>query len=180
MRVITSYQLVQASNRSVYSEYMRYYYQQGEKDFPRKMFRRDLITRMKEWIAQGYCLILLLEANKDTNNENLAWSIGLEPKTKMKDLFRKKARKDVSSTWFCSTKQIDGAFSTPYVDCWGARLISFWSGMGYHKAVVVDIPHQYLLGDQVLKVVHSEARRLQCGLTGPKRPYFQKSETLFQ
>ena len=52
--------------------------------------------------------------------------------------------------------------------------------MGYHKAVVVDIPNHYLLKDQVLKVIRPKARIMQCGFTGPKRWYIQKCKTLFQ
>ena len=63
----------------------------------------------------------------------------------MKDLVRERARKDGPATWFRGTKQIEGTFKTPDVDCSGASFLPFWSGMGHHKAVVVDIPHQSLL-----------------------------------
>ena len=52
--------------------------------------------------------------------------------------------------------------------------------MGDHKAIVMDIPYQYILGEQLLKVVHTHSRRIQCGLTGPKCWYLQNCETLFQ
>ena len=48
-----------------------------------------------------------------------------------------------------------------------------------HRSVVVDIPYQYLLVEQVLKVVRPQARRIQCGLTGLKCQYLKKFETLF-
>ena len=72
---------------------------------------------------------------------------------KTKELVRERARKYGPATWSRGTKQIDGAFATPYVDCCGSRFLPFWYGMGYHRAIVVDIPHQSLLGDQVFKVV---------------------------
>ena len=45
---------------------------------------------------------------------------------------------------------------------------------------MVEVLHQSLLGEQVLKVVRPQARKLECGLTGPKCRYLQKYETLFQ
>ena len=96
---------------------------------------------MRSWRAQGYCLILLLDANETINNGNLTRSIRSEPKLNMKDLVRERALKYGPATWFRGTKQIDGVFATTDVDFCGDRFLPFWSGMGDHKSVVVDIPH---------------------------------------
>ena len=63
-------------------------------------------------------------------NRNLERAIISEPKIKMKDLVRERAHKDGPDTWFCGTKQINGAFLTPEVDFCGYRLLPFWCGMG--------------------------------------------------
>ena len=125
-------------------------------------------------------MILLLDANEDMKNGNLARSIRSEPKLKIKDLVMERERKEGPDTWFRVTKQIEGAFATPNVDCCGSRVLPFWFSMGGHKAIVVDIPYQSLLVEQVLKVVRPQAKRLQYGLTGPKHRYLQKFKTLFQ
>ena len=59
------------------------------------------------------------------------------------------------------------------------RLLTFGYGMGDHKAVAVDITHQSLLGEQVLKVFRPEARKIQYCLTDPKRWYIKQCKTLF-
>ena len=119
-------------------------------------------------------MILLLDTTEDIKNVKLVRAILSEPKLKMKDIVRERAHKDGPDTCFCGTKQIEGTFSTPYMDCCGDRFLPFWSGMRDNKYLVVDIPHQYLLVEQVLKVVLPESRRLQCGFTGPKRCYLHK------
>ena len=53
-------------------------------------------------------MILMLDANEDMKNENLARDIRSEPKLKIKDLFRERARKDGPATWCRGTNQIDG------------------------------------------------------------------------
>ena len=93
-------------------------------------------------------MILLLEANEYMKNEKPVRAIKSEPKLKMKDLVRERALKDSPYTWFLGAKQIDSAFATLDVDCCGVRFIPFWSGMGDHRAVVVDIPRHSLLGEQ--------------------------------
>ena len=138
-----------------------------------------LITKMKELIAQGGCLILLFDANEDMNNEKLAQAIRSEPKLKMKFLVRERAGKDGPATWFRGTNQIYCVFTRPDVDLCGAMVLPFWYGTGDHKAVVVDIPHQSLLGEQVLKVFRPEARKIQYCLTDPKRWYIKQCKTLF-
>ena len=156
------------------------YNKRVDKECLKKLFKRYIITKMKEWRSQGDRLILMLDANEDTKNGNLAWAIRSNPKLKMKDLVRERACKDGPSTWFCGTMQINGTFSTPDVDFYGSSLLPFWYSMRYLKAVLVEVPHQYLLGEQVLQVFCPEARRLKCGLTGPKLWYLQKREILFQ
>ena len=141
---------------------------------------RDIINKMKKWISQGELLILLLDTSEESNNGNLARAIRSDPKIKMKDLIRERARKDGPDTLFHGTKHIDDAFNTPDMDCCGVRFLPFLSVMEDHSSVVGEILHQYVLGEQVSKVVCPEDRRLQCGLTGPKRWYLQKRKKLFQ
>lgn len=44
---------------------------------------------------------------------------------------------------FCrGTEQIDGIFATSDVDVMGARFLPFWSGIGDHRASVIDVPLQ--------------------------------------
>ena len=84
------------------------------------------MSKIKEWRAQGDRLILLVDANDDMNNGKLYRAIGSEPKLKMKDLVRCRARKDGPYTWFRGTKQIDGAFATPDVDCCVGQVTYLW------------------------------------------------------
>ena len=101
---------------------------------------------MKEWRSQGDRLMLLLEANEDIKNGNLERDIRSETEMITKDLLRERAHKYVPDTWCPSTNNIDGTFATPDMDCCGDRSLLFWSGMGYHRNVLVDITHQSLLG----------------------------------
>ena len=79
-------------------------------------------------------------------NGKLARAIRLEPKLKIKDLVIERARKYGLATWCRATKHIDSAFATPDMEFYGARFILFCYGTGGNTDVVVDIPHQYLLG----------------------------------
>ena len=112
--------------------------------------------------------------------KTLSQAIISELKLNMKDLTRESSRKYGPATWFRGTKWLDGVFVTPDVDYYGSRFIPYWSGMGYNEAAVVEIPHQSLFVQQVLKVVRQQARRIKCGLTGPERRYLQSKKYYFR
>ena len=80
-----------------------------------------------------------------------------EPSLRMRDLVRERTRKNGPATWFKGSSQVDGAFATPDLDCCAARFLPFWMRMGDHRAIAIDIPHQLLVGEQLLKVVCPEA-----------------------
>ena len=49
--------------------------------------------------------------------------------------------------------QIDGVFASSEIDCVGARFLPFWSGIGDHRTIGIDIPQQVIFGDQLLAIV---------------------------
>ena len=179
-RVISAYQPCRANKRklrSVYEQHRRYFRSKRIRGCPRAMFKKDLITAMKEWRAEGDRLILMLDANEDLNRGPLQRKLRSE--LQMRDLIRERSNKAGPKTYFRGSTQIDGAFATPDVDCSGARFLPFWAGIGDHRAVVIDIPLQSLIGEQLLRVVRPPARRLQCSQEAGKRKYGQRLQQLF-
>jgi hypothetical protein len=64
-------------------------------------------------------------------------------------------------------------FATVEIDCVGARFLPFWVGIGDHRALVVDIPQQILYGEQLLRIVRPQGRKLQCNKEEVKEKYLQ-------
>ena len=66
------------------------------------------------------------------------------------------------ATWFRGRRQIDGAFLSQGLQCSKARYLPFWAGIGDHRVMVLDIPHQILYGEEKLHIAKPLSRRLQC------------------
>ena len=50
------------------------------------------------------------------------------------------------------THQIDGTFTSLYIDYTGAKLIPFFHGIGHHRAIVFDILHHVIFGGKLHKL----------------------------
>ena len=180
-RLISAYQPVRSGKsqlRSVYRQQRRYFREKGIQACPRALFRRDLLACLKEWRNQGDRLILMMDANENLANGPL--SNALKADLDMRDLVETRTGKGGPATWFRGRHQIDGAFATSDIDCTGARFLPFWYGIGDHRAVVIDIPMQSLIGEQLLRVARPPARRLQCKQESSRKLYERTLLQLFQ
>ena len=170
-RLVSAYQPVRAGKRqlkAVYQQHRRYFRSKGEFQCPRALFRRDLIASVQEWKQAGERVIVMLDANENLARGHLSRafrSMGL------RDLVHERTQTAGPATWFRGRHQIDGVFATAGVECHGARFLPFWAGIGDHRAIVVDIPLQSLIGEQLLKIVRPPARRLQCSQAQVRQRY---------
>ena len=170
-RLVAAYQPVRSSKRqlkSVYRQQRRYFQLQGDMRCPRAIFKDDLVKQLRQWKNDGERVVLMLDANEDLNGGPLSRALDA---IDMRDAVRARTGTPGPATWFRGRNQIDGAFATQNVDCCGARFLPFWAGIGDHRAVVIDIPLQSLVGEQLLKVVRPPARRLQCTIERARRKY---------
>ena len=108
---------------------------------------------------------MFIDANEDLNKGQLGKAFR---KMKLRDLVEETTKKPGPSTHHRGTRQLDGAFASEDVDCIGARFLPLWTIMGDHRGIVIDIPDQILYGEQLLKVVYPQCRRLQCSKSGVK------------
>ena len=53
-------------------------------------------------------------------------------------------------------------FASSEIDFVGARFLPFWSGIGNHRTIVIDIPQQVIFGEKLLTIVRSRGRKLRC------------------
>ena len=161
-RIITAYQPCR-SNKSrlstVYSQHRRYYRVRGDMRCPRAIFRADLGKALKRWRGKKERIILFIDANEDLHNGPLVKMLRTH---KLKDLIQERTGTKGPNTYHSGKNQIDGVYVSEEVDCTGARYLPFWSGIGDHRAIVIDIPHQVLFGEQLLTIQRPSGRRLRC------------------
>ena len=172
-RIICAYQPCtskRTSLSSVGAQHRRYLRNKGIKDCPRLAFRKGLTAKLSKWIRAKERLILFLDANENIATGPLSKEFA---KLGLRELVRERTNQPGPSTHSSGQYQIDGVFATVEIDCAGARFLPFWSGIGDHRALVVDIPQQVLYGEQLLRIVRPKGRKLQCYKTPTKEKYLQ-------
>ena len=161
-RIVTAYQPCRSNKkqlRTVYSQHRRYYRMRGDMRCPRAIFRADLGKILQRWINNNERIILFIDANEDLHNGPL---VKMLRKHNLKDLIQDRTGKKGPHTHQLGKTQIDGVFVSEEVDCTGARYLPFWSGIGDHRPIVIDIPHQVLFGEQLFTIQKPSMRRLRC------------------
>mmetsp|Transcript_11877 Transcript_11877/g.17372 ORF Transcript_11877/g.17372 Transcript_11877/m.17372 type:complete len:207 (+) Transcript_11877:1840-2460(+) len=110
---------------------------QGEYQCPRKLLRRDLMSTMLRWREEGDKLILLLDGNDNMKNEQLARMLRC-PDIDMKDDIKYRIETDGPATFVHGSRQIDGAWVALDVEISAACVLSFFFGVGNHRAILLE------------------------------------------
>ena len=84
------------------------------------------------------------------------------------------------ATYAAGKHQIDGVFATSNVHITGARFLPLWTGIGDHRAILIDITQDSLYGETLLKIVKPSCRRLQCHNTKVRDQYNVRVEKLMR
>ena len=161
-RIITAYQPCRSSHKrlhTVYLQHCRYYRSRGDNRCPRMIFRTDLAKTLRTWIVKKNRIILFIDANKDLNAGPL---VKIFRKLELKDVIGERTGVKGSNTFHQGKHQIGGVFTSSEIDYAGARFLPVWSGIGYNRAIVIDIPHQVLFGEQLLTILQPTGRKLRC------------------
>ena len=161
-RIITAYQPCRSKNKqlhTVYSQHRRYYRSRGDDRCPRLIFRTDLAKALGKWKEKKDRIILFIDANEDLNTGPL---VKIFRQLELKDAIRERTGVKGPKTFHQGKHQIDGVFISPDIDCVGACFLPFWSGIGDHRVIVIDIPNQVLFGEQLLTILRPTGRKLRC------------------
>ena len=118
--------------------------------------------------------MVFIDANENLDNGPLICQLR---KFHLRYLIRESTKTKGHPTHQTGSHQIDGVYASSDIDCVGARFLPFCSGIGDHRAIVIDIPGQVLLGEQRLKIVRPVARRLKCNNSVIAAIYIKKLMT---
>ena len=179
-KIITAYRPCKAKRETigaVYNQHARYFEQRGDRTCPKKLFDRDLGSLLKKWRDNKDRIILMIDANDDLDGHN-RFTTMMEDldmrevvRAKHPDLPRIPTFKRGDRT---GSNQIDGVFATSDIRIDTGTWLAFHKFIGDHRTAVIDIPWKVLLGEDMLKIVRPQARRLSCNIPKAKNRYEQK------
>ena len=156
--------------KATYNQQKRYSKSTGNFRCPKKNFRADLDKILTEWRNKGDRVILFIDANENLKRDAIK---KLTKKHNMHDMVKKYSGLPGPPTFFRGSTQIDGVFATDEVSCHFATYLPFFSLIGDHRGIVIDIPEQCLYGKQSITNCHPQRRRLQCNRHNVKQKYIK-------
>ena len=136
---------------------------------PREAFIEDLEKDAMARQMAGERIVIMMDANGDVTRGQLK---GMEMNLGLKNtiLTHNKSR-DPPATHKRGSQMIDVILSSPEIVITGAAMLGGKDSLGDHRTLIVDFEEDSLIGENLLKIVRPEARRLVCGQPEVRRRY---------
>jgi hypothetical protein len=162
-----------AVNSGTTYQQQRRYYITKKKDLtcPQKIFRRDLIKQIKSWLEAGDRIILFMDHSGHVTNGPLGKELGDKNGLDMREAIIQHTGASPGATFFRGSKPIDGMWVSGNLDISNACVMPFEYGVGDHRAFVLDIPLESMIGIDPVKIVHPVGRWLNSKLPGCCKAY---------
>jgi len=180
-RIITAYNPCKnkAVNSGTTYQQQRRYYITKKKDLtcPRKIFRSDLIKQVKSWWDAGDRIILFMDHNEHVTNGPLGKDLGDKNGLDMREAIIQHTGASPGATFFRGSKPIDGMWVSGDLDISNACVMPFGYVVGEHRAFVLDIPLESMIGIDPVKIVRPVGLRLNSKLPGCCKAYTDSLES---
>jgi hypothetical protein len=126
---------------------------------------------MIEWRKEGDKLVLFMDHNKHITKGALGQSLADKDGLDMREAVIQHTGTHPGTTYFRGSKPIDGFWVTNDIDVSNASVMPFGYGVGDHRAFIVDIPIESLVGHSPVKITQPAGRRLNSKLPGCSKAY---------
>ncbi len=141
------------------------------------MFRTQLIKQLKQWRDGGERIILFMDHNEHAIKGALGIALADKDGLDMREVVVQHTGAHPGATFFCGSKLIDGFWVTNNLDVSNVSVMPFGYGVGDHRAFIVDIPIELLVGINPVKIVCPAGRRLNSRLPGCSKVYIDSLES---
>ena len=113
---------------------------------PRKTFRSDLIKQIKSWRDVGDRIILFMDHNENVTNGPLGKDLRDKNGLDMREAIIQHTGASPVATFFRGSKPMDGMWVSGDLNISNACVMLFGYGVGDHRAFVLDIPLESMIG----------------------------------
>jgi len=147
--------------------------------YPSTIFIEHLCTQLIEWTAQGYHIILAMDANQDVYTGKLAQKLREEP-LNISCLMEGAMGSQVPNSHFSGSKKISTIFGSAGVITGNAMCFPHWYGIGNHRVMVIEVSTTTTFGGSLPPIASPTARNLRCNISRVRQNYCKTLETLVQ
>jgi hypothetical protein len=186
-QIVSAYQPQKSSNKgllissdgkmirggTVAAQHRRYFMRKGNFLNPRDIFRRQLITQLREWQSKGNEIILFADLNENIYTGPLSQELQ-QPGLLMEEQTLKFTGRQAPYSHQTGKTPIVGTFATPGILCTNLYLSPHGSGVGDHRFQLHDFDANSILGIEYPKTVRPTGRALCCEVVRTRKKYIKK------
>jgi hypothetical protein len=180
-RIITAYNPCKNNNANSGTSYQqqRRYFIMKKKDLtcPLILFRKHLILLIKQWRAAGERIILFMDHNEHVTDGRLGKALADKDGPDLSEAIKLHTGASPGATFFRGSQPIDGIWISSDLEISNACVMPFGFGVGDHRAFVLDIPIESLVGENPVKIVRPVSRRLNSRLPKCGEAYTESLES---
>ena len=179
-RLITAYNPCKsgkANSGTSYQQQRRYFIMKKQDlTCPRTLFRRHLTAALEKWRAAGERLVLFMDHNEHVYDGTLGKMLGDREGLNLREVILDKTGVQTGATFFRGSQPIDGLWASSDLVISNACVMPFGYGVGDHRAFILDIPLESLIGINPVRIVRPASRRLNSRIPGCGKAYIKSLE----
>ena len=183
-RIVSVYVPCRTSRSSgdltVMNQHRRYFEAKGRLDCPRTILLEDIRSSLQSWRQAGERLVVFIDANENMTKGPFH-DMFTGPELHMQEAV---AHRHPDPRWQHTASYqkgdsvgkwpVDGVYVTPDLPIKASSWLSFQPHLGDHRFAVLDINSNALVGDDLLRIVRPQARRLSCSVPKAVLAYNQR------
>jgi hypothetical protein len=117
------------------------------------LFRRNLVKQLQKWRAAGDKIILFMDHNEHAIEGNLGKALVDRDGLDMRATIVQHTGKSPGAMFFRGSKPIDSLWVSSNIDISNSCVMPFGYGVGDHRAFILNIPFESLVGINPMKIV---------------------------
>ncbi len=179
-QVITAYNLCKNTNANLGTTYQQQqqYFITKKKDLTSPLFLlwKHLVKQIKEWCKAGERIILFMNNNEHVINGPLGKEMADKEGLDLREAIVQHTGLSPGATFFRGSRPINGMWVSSNLKISNACVMPFGYGIGDHRAFILDIPIESLVGVDPVKIAQPAGRRLNSRLPGCSQSYINSLE----
>ncbi len=167
------------NSRKTYQQQRRYFItKKNDLTCPLILFWKHLINQLKAWQEAGERIILFMDYNENTTHGPLGKPLGDRDGLGLREAIVHHTGTSPGATFFRGSKPIDWLWISDDLDISNACVIPFGYGIGDHRAFILDIPIESLIGKNPVKIIRPAGRQLNCKIPSCSKAYIENLEKI--
>jgi hypothetical protein len=180
MQIITVYNPCKNKNVNSGTSYQqqRRYFITKKKDLtcPLILFCKHLVRQIKQWRVSGDRIILFMDHNEHVINGPIGKELGDKDGLDLWEAVVQHTGQSPGATFFRRSRPIDWMWVSSNLEISNACMMPFGYGIGNHRAIILNVPLESLIGVDPVKIVRPAGRRLNSWLPGCSKSYIDSLE----